>query len=182
MWQVLAELSSLLEDETGIDSAEEALAAVAAEVPFYAGITPEEIGGAGVRWQERAAAASFPRASSGRASVSGFLELGGEREAQGLRLGTYRDLWAAEVTERSPALRFLTPQQSLELSPADAQRLGLASADEVDVRSNGATVRARVSVRERVKPEAGFLIEGLGDGARELRGRRVQVAKAAEAE
>ena len=36
-WEVLAELSALLGDETGIDSAPDALAAIASEVPFYAG-------------------------------------------------------------------------------------------------------------------------------------------------
>ena len=29
-------------------------------VPFYAGLTLEEIGGKGVRWQERDAAGAFP--------------------------------------------------------------------------------------------------------------------------
>ena len=53
IWQVLAELAAALGDETGIDSASEALAALAAEVPFYAGLTPDEIGGTGVRWQDR---------------------------------------------------------------------------------------------------------------------------------
>ena len=80
-------------------------------------------------------------------------------------MGTYRDLWAAEVTERSPALRFLAPRQTLELAPADADRLGVKVCDEVDVRSNGTSVRARVALRERIRPGAGFLIEGLGDGA-----------------
>ncbi len=47
MWQVLVELSALLGDETGIDSSPEALDAIASEVPFYAGITHEEIGGTG---------------------------------------------------------------------------------------------------------------------------------------
>ena len=60
MWQVLVELSALLGDETGIDSAPEALAAIASEVPFYAGITHEEIGGRGVRWQDRDAASAVP--------------------------------------------------------------------------------------------------------------------------
>ena len=35
--------------------------------------------------------------------------------------------------------------------------------DEVDVRSNGHSVRARVAVRERMRPGAGFLIEGLAE-------------------
>ena len=56
IWQVLVELSALLGDETGIDSPPEALAALASEVPFYAGITHEEIGGRCVRWQDRDAA------------------------------------------------------------------------------------------------------------------------------
>ena len=58
--------------------------------------------------------------------------------------GTYRDLWATEATDHSPALRFLAPRQTLDLAPADADRLGLAQGDEVDVRSNGTSLRARV--------------------------------------
>src|SRR5204862_5166948 len=71
MWQVLAELSALLGDETGIDSAPEALAALASEVPFYAGITPGEVGGRGVRWQDREAASRFPRDETGAAGTHG---------------------------------------------------------------------------------------------------------------
>jgi anaerobic selenocysteine-containing dehydrogenase len=40
--------------------------------------------------------------------------------------------------------------------------------DEVDVRSNGSSVRARVALRERIRPGSGFLIEGLGDAAAAL--------------
>ena len=45
--------------------------------------------------------------------------------ATGLRLGTYKDLWADYVAEENPALRFLVPGQTLELNPADAERLGV---------------------------------------------------------
>ena len=34
-------------------------------VPFYAGLTLEEIGGRGVRWQEREAAGAFPAGDPG---------------------------------------------------------------------------------------------------------------------
>ena len=77
-----------------------------------------------------------------------------------VQIGTYRDLWASEVADRSPALRFLAPEQTLDLAPADADRLGLAQGDEVDVRSNGTSLRARVMIRERVRPGSAFLIEG----------------------
>ena len=70
MWQVLAELIAIIGDETGIESAPDALAAIANEVPFYAGLTPGEIGGTGVRWQTReAAASSEPTAPAGRSPL-----------------------------------------------------------------------------------------------------------------
>ena len=175
IWQVLAELSALLGDETGIDSAPEALAAIASEVPFYAGITPEEIGGSGIRWQEREAASGVPGAAGEDRRTPEIALPPSESE---ILIGTYRDLWAAEVTDRSPALRFLAPKQTVELAPADADRLGVGSGEEVDVRSNGTTVRARVSIHERIRPGSGFLIEGLGDAAGALRGEIVEISPA----
>ncbi|MGH2954303.1 MAG: NADH-quinone oxidoreductase subunit NuoG [Solirubrobacterales bacterium] len=174
VWQVLAELAARLGDETGIDSAPEALAAIAGDVPIYAGLTHEEIGGGGVRWQERGAAAAW---SAGGAPSSP--PAGGRAGGDGLRLGTYRDLWAGEVTERNPALRFLVPSQRLELSTADAERLGIADGDPVEVRSNGTSLRARAALRERVSPGSAFLIEGTAaDNATALAGAEtVEVTK-----
>ena len=220
-WQWLAELASSLGDETGIDSAPEALEAIASEVPFYAGLTHEEIGGKGVRWQERdtaralagasdevavpAAEPAAPSASQPAENVAAGEAFGGgisheasgggisseasgggishEAAGDGLRLGTYRDLWAAEVTERSPALRFLVPGQTLELSLIDAERLGIAQGDQVEVRSNGHSVRAKAAIRERVRPGTGFLIEGvLEQNPNVLAGAEtVEVTKVAEA-
>jgi NADH-quinone oxidoreductase subunit G len=192
-WEVLVELAAMLGEETGIDSVPEALAAIASDVPFYAGITEEEIGGLGVRWQDREAAKRFPEVvgdSDGarerevptpRVDTSSPAMPGETPAASGddpIRLGTYRDLWAAEVTDRSPALRFLRPRQTLEISPADAERLGIADAEEVDLRQNGTSVRARLAIRERVRPGSGFLVEGLGDGAGALRGQAVELARA----
>ena len=186
MWQVLVELSALLGDETGIDSVPEALDAIASEVPFYSGITHEEIGGRGVRWQDRDAASEVPGNQGpgaavprgGRAECADTVsaqsaEAGAGEGGAGIRLGTYRDLWAAEATDHSPALRFLAPRQTLDLAPADADRLGVAQGDEVDVRSNGTSLRARVAIRERIRPGAGFLIEGTAEAnANALRARR----------
>jgi NADH-quinone oxidoreductase subunit G len=174
VWQVLAELSSRLGEETGIDSAPEALAALAGEIPFYAGITPEEIGGRGVRWQERPAASGAARLAARSARRTSRSDLGddsGTLAADGLRLGTYRALWADEVTDRNVALRFLAPGQTVELAPGDGERLGLADGDEVEVRSNGTAVRARVALKERMRPGTAFLIEGTAtDNANALPG------------
>jgi NADH-quinone oxidoreductase subunit G len=193
-WLWLAELSALLGDETGIDSAPEALEAIASEVPFYAGITHEEIGGRGVRWQEREAAAAatvwardevpVQEAEPAAPSAPEPDDTGAEGEDVGgvIRLGTYRDLWSGEVTERNPALRFLAPRQTLELSPSDAERLEVSNGDEVEVRSNGTSVRARVALRERMRPGAGFLIEGTAEqNANALAGaEEVEISKVEE--
>jgi anaerobic selenocysteine-containing dehydrogenase len=46
--------------------------------------------------------------------------------------------------------------------------------ERVEVRSNGSAVSAKVAVRERVRPGAGFLIEGTGeDNANRLAGAQV---------
>ncbi|MCD6014754.1 MAG: NADH-quinone oxidoreductase, chain [Solirubrobacterales bacterium] len=164
IWQVLAELGARLGHETGIGSVPEAVATIAAEVPFYAGITPEEIGGRGVRWQERPAASAVaelaavpPEQRTSRTNLD--RDDSGTLTADRLRLGTYPALWADEITDRNVALRFLAPAQTVELAPSDGERLGLASGDEVEVRSNGTGVRARVALNERMRPGAVFLIE-----------------------
>jgi NADH-quinone oxidoreductase subunit G len=174
-WEVLVELSAMLGEETGIDSVPEALAAIASDVPFYAVITEEEIGGLGVRWQDRDAAARFPGVEATRQRAPRAEAIAGEGQVQ---LGTYRDLWAAEVTDRAPALRFLRPKQTLEISPADADRLRIAGAGEVDLRHNGTSLRARLAIRERVRPGTAFLVDGLGDGAGALAREPVEISAA----
>jgi predicted molibdopterin-dependent oxidoreductase YjgC len=83
--------------------------------------------------------------------------------AASLALGTYRDLWAGPITELNPPLRFLQPQQRVELSLSDAERLGLSNGDEVKVGENGSSVLARVQIRERVEQGVCFLIEGTAE-------------------
>ncbi|MFN8160150.1 MAG: NADH-quinone oxidoreductase subunit NuoG [Solirubrobacterales bacterium] len=230
-WQVLAELSAALGEETGVESAVDAREAVSGAVPFYAGLTDEEVGGRGVRWQEREAAAGFPEggpseiggggrtgepprkaqsslggtpvlpsqlgsagalggepaaaSSEGSQSFDGPAgepprkaqsSLGGtpagpgdagesprgtSAEGEGLELavGRYRDIWAGPETELNPALRFLRPEQTVDLSPADAARLGVERGERVSVSVNGASLSVRVAIRERVAEGTCFLIE-----------------------
>jgi len=68
------------------------------------------------------------------------------------------------VTERNPALRFLMPDQRLELAAEDAERLRLANGDEVTVSVNGSSVEATVAVKSRMRSGAAFLIEGTAEG------------------
>jgi NADH-quinone oxidoreductase subunit G len=61
-WRVIAELCSRLGLGLELPSPEAASRALFDAVPFYAGLSLEEIGGRGVRWQERPQADAFGRA------------------------------------------------------------------------------------------------------------------------
>jgi NADH-quinone oxidoreductase subunit G len=124
-------------------------------VPFYAGITLEEIGGRGVRWQERDAASSLQAPEIPDAPLEAPPEL-----PEGTKLGTVRTLWAGRETRHAPALRFLAPRQQAELSAEDARDLGVRPGDEVEVAANGTSVRAVARLRQAVAPGTVFLIEG----------------------
>ena len=179
-WEVLLELSAALGLELGLNSTLEVLAEIATEVPFYGGITDEEIGATGVRWQTRSQASDLPAPPRARPKAPPAKAAAGARGSR-LRLGSYRDLWAGEIPERNPALRYLAPEQRLELAPADAERLELEHGAPVTVRSNGHSVEARVAIRSRMRPGAGFLIEGTAtDGANLLADAKVVEVNPAE--
>jgi predicted molibdopterin-dependent oxidoreductase YjgC len=57
-------------------------------------------------------------------------------------------------------LKFLTPQQRVEISPVDADRLSLNGGDKVLVSG----VEAEVHVKERVPVGVVFMAEGVLDG------------------
>jgi NADH-quinone oxidoreductase subunit G len=166
-WSVLAELcerlGSPLSPPAGangagpVRTAPMVTAAVAAAVPFYAGIALDEIGGRGVRWQDREAASSAPAAELPDAPLDTPPDLPG-----GLRLGAAPSLWASPAVEHSPSLRFLVPQQRAELSPADAQRLGIGQDDEVEVTAGERSLRATAKLRQAVPPGSVFLTQGIG--------------------
>ncbi len=78
-----------------------------------------------------------------------------------LRLGTYRPIWAAPEVEISPALHHTIARQQIELSPEDAQRLGIDHGESVDVAQNGTRLRARAAVRSGVPAGSAFLADGI---------------------
>ncbi len=130
-WSVIAEISKRAGLDQRVLTSSMAFRQLVDAVPFYAGLTLEEIGGRGVRWPARAQASAMPPGATvtpqppsapiGR-SVDGAL-----------RVGIYRPIWAAPEVEISPALHFAIARQQVELSPEDAQRLGIANGETVQV-------------------------------------------------
>jgi len=202
-WQVLSELSAALGHDTGIDSQPTAFAALTQAVPFYAGIADGDIGGRGLRWQDGPSGGNAPSPQEPTGAGSPDTQRGAPGDptaatdaARGvasadpapvgsLALGTYRDLWAGPITELNPPLKFLRPHQRLEISLADAERLGLESGDPVRVSQNGSSLEAAVQIKERIAEGTCFLAEGIaGDNANALLNGgpvRVEIAKLTEA-
>ena len=213
-WQALADISTALGRDLGLNTAAQVFDALSAEVPFYDTLTYEEVGGSGFRWQERDPGTSWtpsktldgaatqhspggtpasseePYAAAGSGNRETTPPTGGESgpegdtggaPSDGLVLGTYRDLWAVDATERNPALRFLMPKQKLELAAKDAKELELSNGDPVTVSVNGSSVEALVAIRERMEPGAAFLIEGTKEGNANVLAngapRRIEVSK-----
>jgi NADH-quinone oxidoreductase subunit G len=132
-WQVLAELALRVGLDLDVLTGAMASQRVFEAVPFYAGLTLEEIGATGVRWQEREAASAFPVAAGAApeqhaphalqpaepavATAQGQapeLAPPGEDAAD---LAGWRSVWDATEVEFSPALEFLFPRTAKAVSP-----------------------------------------------------------------
>ena len=151
-WSVLAELSERLGAGTGAQSSPMVTALVAEAVPFYAGLTLEEIGGDGVRWQEREAASALPAVEF---STNPLAEA--PAPPDGLVLAGAPTLWTGPEVEYSPSLRFLATGEKAWLSLKDARRLGVKSGDEVELSVNGDRLSAIAIVRTAVPAGSVFL-------------------------
>ncbi len=176
-WAILAELCDRAGAGLDVLSSAHATAKLVDAVPFYGGITLDEIGGRGVRWQDRDAAAQAPAGELADTPLDTPPPL-----PDGLRLGASPSLWADPVAANAPSLKFLLPHQRAELSPADAQKLGVGAGDEVEVSADGTAVRATVALRQAIAPGSVFLTQGtLEDNATALLNgvpRAVEVRKA----
>jgi NADH-quinone oxidoreductase subunit G len=179
-WQVITDVARRAGLDLRVGAGPMASKQLFDAVPFYRGLTLDEIGGKGVRWPAREAAAAF------EVPAWELARLDPPRpapQAEGaLRLGTFRSLWSSKEVDVSPALQFLRPRQTVELSPADAARLGISHGDQVELGTNGTRVHAAARLRAAVPVGSAFLVEGtLEDPSNVLREPLVEVRKVAAA-
>ena len=179
-WWVLAELGRRIGLDTGVLTSGMAFAQLVDSVPFYRGLTLEQIGGRGARWPEREAAQELAVDGPEPATPAPAVERAGLEMADGaLRLGKYRPIWASPEVELSPALHYTIARQLLELSPEDARRLELASGQGVVVSQDGTRLKATAHIRTGVPAGTAFLAEGIAeDSANALTDATIAVTKA----
>jgi NADH-quinone oxidoreductase subunit G len=180
-WQVLADIAKATSVETGVLTAGMAFKQLVDAVPFYAGLTLDEIGGRGVRWPERDAASGLPSGKVSAATTpvgTGSAHPSGETNGH-LKVGTYRSIWASPEVDISPALQFTVAEQLVELSPEDALRLGIENGAAVRVAQNGTRLSGRAAIRTGVPIGTAFLAAGIAkDSANALTEALVEVEKA----
>jgi NADH-quinone oxidoreductase subunit G len=152
-WQVLGELCERAGAGIGALAAPLVTAALSDAVPFYAGITLDEIGGLGVRWQEREAASGLPAEEPSDAPLAPP-----PAASEGLHAASVKTLWHGPETEHSPSLRFLAPAQVVELSLEDAGRAGVHDGDEVVITTTTGVLSALAQVRTDVPTGSAFVL------------------------
>jgi NADH-quinone oxidoreductase subunit G len=122
-WQLLAELALRVGLDLDVLSGAMASKQLFAAIPFYAGLTLEEIGGRGVRWQERDGVSAFPHTDAETLRGAGATPAGAgptdadftEGAAEAADLAGWRSVWDAAEVEHSPALDFLFPRENVVL-------------------------------------------------------------------
>ena len=206
-WSVIAEVAKSCGLDAGVLTSAMVFKQLVEAVPFYAGLTLEEIGGRGVRWAERETASGMPAASddlgrkASRATqiaqnprttyaapeTSAVAKGGGDTgspspNGNALRLGTYRSIWATPEVEISPALHHTIAHQQAELSPEDARRLGITTGDTVSISQNGTKLTAPAFIRSGVPEGTVFLATGVAENsANAFTAPEVEVARTGNA-
>jgi NADH-quinone oxidoreductase subunit G len=199
-WSVLAEIAKRAGLDAHVLTSGMAFSQLVEAVPFYAGLTLDEIAGPGIRWPEREAAQAFPAGAATRPvpeSESAARPSPGSQNGA-LRLGTYRPIWASPEVDISPALQYTVAHQQVELSPEDATALGIASGEAVQIsqldgsgaaqlseagsraggKPEGTRLDAKVVVRSGITPGTVFLADGIAtDSANSLTEPLVELHK-----
>jgi NADH-quinone oxidoreductase subunit G len=179
-WSVIADIAKSAGLDLQVLTSPMAFAQLTAAVPFYEGITLDEIGGLGVRWPSRSQASAMPageRPVAGEPKTAATAQAAAPRNGS-LKLGRYRSIWASPEVEISPALHYTIAHQQIELAPEDATRLGIANGETVEVSQNGTRLQGRAAVRTGVPAGVAFLAEGIAaDSANLLTEDEIEVRK-----
>jgi NADH-quinone oxidoreductase subunit G len=186
-WQVIADVSKRAGFDQHVLTGPMAFKALVEAVPFYEGLKLEQISGDGVRWPEIEASWKLPPGGSPDATPGTDIERTATPPAvfsqsqSGLRLGTYRSIWASPEVELSPALQFTIAEQLVELSPDDAKRLGIGNGEAITVSQNGTRLNGYAAVRTGVPQGTAFLADGIASDSANALTEPVVEVKPAEA-
>jgi NADH-quinone oxidoreductase subunit G len=125
-WSVVAEISRRVGLELGVATSQMAFEQLESAVPFYAGLTLEELAGKGIRWPERAKSAGADPAGAGLAQGGESAGAGAPRRDPTPRVPSIAGLMSAPAGE--------TPQPSLAAPPPFDEPAGNGRGDSGSLR------------------------------------------------
>ncbi len=166
--EIFALVSARLGHELPYAGPEDVMAEIAKLTPHFAGVTYERLGRRGLQWPVAPDGADTPicfterfERPGGRAHLAAlpYQPPGNEASEEfplilitGRRLEHYN---VGTMTRRTGNLALLE-HETVELNPADAQRLGIADGDLVGVRSANGSTKIRAALSERIEPGQAF--------------------------
>ncbi len=179
-WQVLADLSTRMGYPMHYDSAAKIMEEVAAVAPSYGGIRYERLEKGGLQWPcPNLEHPGTPILHVGKFSrgLGRFIPVEHLPAAElpddeyPLLLTTGRVLFhyhGGAMSRRSAGLHAHYPEALVEISPEDAQRLGVADGERVRVTSRRGEIVARSWVTERIQPGIVFIAFHFAEAAANL--------------
>jgi len=163
-FDIITALSRALGHDMGFESPEDAMREIAALTPHFAGVTYERIGRKGLLWPVAPDGTDAPILYGERFDLPGergqfaalpYKEPGDAADAEfplilvtGRRLQHYN---AGTMTRRTANLELLD-RDWLEIHPGDAERLGVADGESVEVRSRVGQIEIEARLTERIEP------------------------------
>jgi NADH-quinone oxidoreductase subunit G len=110
-WQVITDLARRTGSTLNVMAGSMASQALFAAVPFYEGLTLDEIGGRGLRWPARDVARTAFGATVWQPVPLDVPPAPVAPPEGALRLGTFRSIWSSKEVDASPILQYARPSQ-----------------------------------------------------------------------
>jgi len=176
-WEIICDLSRRMGYEMSYDSTAEILDEIAELTPIYGGITADRLGGGGLQWpcpdSEHPGTpflheGEFSR-GLGRFHATPFREadeLPDDDYPLLLTTGRLLQHWhTGTMSRRTEGLEELAPAAPVEISPQDAEQMGIEDGEQVTVSSRRGTVTARAEVTDKSPPGTVFMPFHFHEGA-----------------
>ena len=167
-WRIVSEIARRMGYDMAYESADEILSEISQVTPIYGGILPERLNGQGLQWpcpdrdhpgtpylhKEK-----FTRGLGKFTAVDHQDPMETVDEAYPMVLTTGRQLYHFHtvMTRKVPGLNVLSPEATVEMHPADADRLGIADRELTRVSSRRGSVVAAAEVTETAKTGTVFM-------------------------
>ncbi len=179
-WQIIAEVSARMGYHMKYASSAAIMEEIARLAPIYGGIHYDRLEGVGLQWpcwnrrHKGTAILHKGKFTRGRGKFHVVhdkppAELPNRAYPLLLNTGRILEHWhTGSMSHRSRVLEAIAPESNIEISPADAAKLGIEEGDLVAVSSRRGSVQTKVKKTDRVKPGEAFMAFHWGDAPANL--------------